>query len=190
MTDLTLALRIDRLEARAEIEELVCNYCIAYDDRDMDLMRSLMTDDVIFRSKDRSLDVSGADALTAVFQGMFVTRGPSCHWTTDRVLAFHEADPDRVSGRLLGHAETTPNGVATIMSYRYDDVYRRISSKWKFAVRELSLQYSVPVENYAARIANPERCFQGGSWRLADYPEKLDTWQQAIADVPGRAIRD
>jgi len=185
MSELTLDRRIDRLEARAKIEELVCNYCIAYDDRDMDLMRSLMTEDVIFRSKDRTLDVRGADALTAMFQGMFMTRGPSCHWTTDRVLEFDEANPDRITGRLLGHAETTPNGVATIMSYRYDDVYRRISGEWKFAERELSLQYSIPVENYVERITSPERCFQGGSWRSADYPERLGTWQQASSDVPG-----
>jgi len=51
MSDLTdLLTRVERLEARAEIGDLVTRYAIACDEHDMEHLASLFTEDAVFDS--------------------------------------------------------------------------------------------------------------------------------------------
>lgn len=168
---MTIEQRLDRIESRFAIADLVSAYCVAYDDHDLPAMRALLTDDVSFRSRDRTLDITGADALVELFGRMFATRGISCHWTHDHVIRFDDADPDRATGLLIGHAEMTPNRVATLAAYRYQDIYVRADGAWKFAERELSFLYNLPLTDYLAQIPTAERVASPSGWRGADYPD-------------------
>jgi hypothetical protein len=177
MTGLSLEQRIDRVEARAEIAELCSAYCLSCDDRDLARLESLFTDDITIRSVDGAMNAHGKGDAIAMFNRMFLIRGPSFHWTHDRFVTFDDQDRDGASGLLLAHAETTPNGVTSVAAIRYHDRYRRIGGRWLFAERILSFLYYMPMVEFAAHFNTAERMAIHGDWRKADFPEALECWQ-------------
>jgi hypothetical protein len=166
MTELSLDHRIDRLESRALIAELCSAYCLACDDRDMAQLESLFTDDIHIRSMDGAMNARGKAEAIAMFNRLFLIRGPAFHWTHDRFVTFDEQDRDRAAGLLLAHAETTPNGIPSIAAIRYHDRYQRVGGHWLFAERLLSFLYYMPMAEFV------------GDWRKADFPESLESWQE------------
>lgn len=58
-----LATRIARLEAESAIRQLVARYCFTIDDRDIDGIAALFTDDATVRSSDGTMDAIGLDAI-------------------------------------------------------------------------------------------------------------------------------
>lgn len=177
----SLERRIDRLEARAEIAELCSAYGIACDEHDYDRLESLFTADVRIQSRDGLMDGQGRDAVMAMFGRMLAIRGPAYHWTHDRFVQFDDSDPDVATGLVLAHAETSPNGVASVAAIRYADRYRREEGRWKFAERQLSFLYYMPVTEFAAHFPSAERMGLGGEWRGADFPEGLPTYRKPRA---------
>jgi ketosteroid isomerase-like protein len=177
MTDLAkLEARIDQLESRAAITELVTAYAVACDTHDIDLLSSLFTDDARFDTPSAVMKATGRVEITAMFERVLATRGPSFHWTHDVTIAF--ADKDRAAGVVLGHAETTPNGIASIAALHYDDEYRREGNKWKFSARSIQFLYYVPVTEFASACLTVEnRLVVGGKRLPADFPERLPVWQ-------------
>jgi uncharacterized protein (TIGR02246 family) len=173
-----LARRIDRLEARAAIGELVSAYAIACDEHDMPRLMSLFTDDATFDSPSKLMVAQGRQAIAELFVALFQIRGPAFHWTHDRFVEFSDADANLATGLVLSHAETTPNGVVSIAAMRYDDVYRRESGRWLFARRTINFLYYVPVNEFANALNSKARLAVGAERRHADYPESLEPWKQ------------
>ena len=168
--------RIDRLESRAAITELITAYAVACDTHDIDLLSSLFADDARFDTPSGVMRANGRAEITAMFERVLATRGPSFHWTHDVTIAF--TDNDRATGFVLGHAETTPNGVASIAALRYDDEYRRIDGQWLFQARSIQFLYYVPVTEFAsACLTVANRVVVGGQRMPADFPEQLPVWQ-------------
>ncbi|RYY33222.1 MAG: nuclear transport factor 2 family protein [Sphingomonadales bacterium] len=179
--ELSLERRIDRLEARAAIAELGTSYCTACDDRDMALLESCFTEDVRMLSRDGQMDATGRGETIAMFDQMLSIRGPAFHWTHDRIVRFDDNDPDRATGLVLAHAETTPHGKASIAGIRYEDVYRREGGRWKFAARTLSFLYYMEMRDFVEHFPTEKRMGLGGEWRAADFPETLPTWPKRAA---------
>ena len=183
MTDMAaLERRIDRLEARAEIAELCSNYCLIVDARDMAGLAALLTDDVVFESSDGGMDSTGIPAVIDMFNRVLTVRGPGFHWTHDRFVSFDDSDPDTATGIVLAHAETSPNGIVSLAALRYDDVYKREGGIWKFAKRSLTFFYYVPTAEYVDRFKDEKRFNAPDGWREADFPERLESWQQWFRD--------
>jgi ketosteroid isomerase-like protein len=176
MMALSLERRIDRMEARAAIADLVTDYCTACDDHDFDLLGRCFTADIRLWSPGREMDVAGRDDAMAMYARILSIRGPAFHWTSNHIVRFDEADPNRATGLVLAHAETTPNGVASIAAIRYSDVYAREDGAWKFAARTLAFLYYLPLAEFIARFPQRERVGFDGGWRDADFPESLPTW--------------
>lgn len=183
------SVRLDRLESRFEIRELITDYCIATDDRDMEQLRSLFTDDVRFLSDSVGMDAKGADDAIDMFNNLFKIRGPSYHWTHDVILKFDPDNPDIASGVVLSHAETTPNGCPSIAGIRYYDQYRRVHHQWKFAERNLQFVYYMPMAQFIEHFPTKERIGVNNEWRHADLPEGLASWAEwhrQFPDVEGQ----
>lgn len=180
---LTLHQRIDRLEAREEIAELCTNYCTACDDRDMALLEGCFTEEVRLLSHDGLMNAAGRAEAMTMFAKMFAIRGPAFHWTHNHIIRFDDGDPTRATGIVLAHAETTPNGQASIAGIRYTDAYARSDGRWKFTARTLAFLYYMPMADFIARFPTRERMGIGGIWRAADFPETLPTWPTATGDA-------
>ncbi|WP_293855075.1 nuclear transport factor 2 family protein [uncultured Alsobacter sp.] len=181
MAELDLARRLDRVESRAEIAEIVALYCRSCDDKDAPVLRSLFTDDAVVESKDGVMRSQGIDAIMTMYDGRFAALGVTAHWTHDHMVRFDDANPDLATGSLSGHAECYRNGRTLVASLRYDDEYRRVNGRWKFSRRILSFLYYVPVEEYGEALGSELRQRAYGDRRPADFPESIPGWKKGAA---------
>ncbi|SPJ26022.1 nuclear transport factor 2 family protein [Palleronia abyssalis] len=168
--------RLDRLESRNQILELIAKYCKACDDRDVPLLRSIFTEDATVRSQDGMMDGKGLNAVMEVYRKRFEVLAISVHWTHDNIITFDETDPDRATGECFCHAEAHRNGQTLVGSLRYDDEYRRTDEVWQFSSRTLKFLYYVPVQEYPEALGSKKRMRAYGDQRAADYPETFDCY--------------
>ena len=177
----SLAARLDRLESKDAIRDIATAYAIACDEHDMPRLMNLFTVDACFDAPNGSMVAKGKAAIQTLFEKTFKIRGPAYHWTHDITIEIDPADPDRGTGLVLSHAETTPNGVVSIAAMRYQDDYRREpDGQWRFAKRVISFLYYVPASDYSKGLNHPDRVVMGGHRLKADYPEALPAWQAFI----------
>lgn len=183
MTDAKdLETRVARLEARAEIGELVTRYAIACDEHDMAHLESLFTTDAVFDTPNGMMRAEGRDAIMEMFVKVLAIRGPGYHWTHDHIIRFDRGSEAAASGLVLSHAETTPNGTHSLAAMKYDDEYRVEDGAWRFALRSLSFLYYVPAAEYDGALARTDRVVAGGRRLQADYPERLAVWRAFAAE--------
>ena len=180
MVNRTLEQRVQELEDRTAIAELVARYGLVMDNRDMDAMPALFTEDVRIRSGDGVMDCQGRDAAVELFRGRFKVLGPSNHFTHDRIVTFSPDNPDEAAGIVLSHAEMNRLGQPMVTAIRYHDRYRRVADEWRFAERVLLMFYYVPTDQYV-EVFRPEglatRNRAYATPTAADWPESLASWQ-------------
>ena len=182
MADMEALLRrIDRLEARHEIAELIAAYGIACDDHDIARLRTLFTESARLTTPNGLMAAHGLDEIIEMFRRVLRTRGPSFHWSHDHHVGFDDDDSDRAEGLVLSHAETSPEGEVSLAAMRYVDEYRRADGRWRFESRAIHFLYYMPVGEYATVLNGPNRMHVGGEPRAADYPEALPAWRDFFA---------
>ena len=179
-TGRTLEDRLRRLEDRVEIAELIARYCLVMDNRDVDAIEALFTEDVHVWSADGVMNSRGRQAAVDMFKGRFAVLGPSNHFTHDRIVEFDAADPDRATGLVLSHAEMQRKGQPMLAAIRYQDVYQRSDGRWRFRERGLSFMYYVPTAEYLDAFGpGLDRRMRAYEHAVpADWPEKLPSWQR------------
>ncbi|MHA7816112.1 MAG: nuclear transport factor 2 family protein [Pseudohaliea sp.] len=182
----SLEARLRRLEDRVAIEELIARYGLVMDDRDMDAMPGLFTEDVRILSRDGVMDARGREAAIELYRGRFTVLGPSNHFTHDRIICFGD-DPDEATGTVLSHAEMQRKGEPMLAAIRYSDRYRREAGAWRFAERLFDFFYYVPTAEYLEALgpglATRMRAYEEATG--ADIPEKLATWRAYYGGAPG-----
>lgn len=176
-----LKARVDRLEARHAITDLVSTYASACDEHDIPRLVGLFTEDARFDSPSGAMVANGRAAIEALFIELFKIRGPAFHWTHDVIVKFDDQNSNRATGRVYSHAETTPGAIVSLAAMRYDDEYQRTDTQWRIKTRVISFLYYVPVTEYAYALNNPHRLTIRGVRMNADYPESLPSWQQFAA---------
>ena len=172
-----LLARVDRLESKDAIRALVSAYAIACDEHDMPRLMGLFSADARFDSPNGAMVANGRDAIEAMFIETFKIRGPAYHWTHDVTVEIDPNDPDKATGLVYSHAETTPNGVVSLAAMKYDDEYRREAGQWRFAKRTIRFLYYVPATEYTDGLSSTKRVVIAGERLPADYPEALPAWQ-------------
>lgn len=175
MADNDLALRVERLEAESAIRALAARYCFAIDNHDLAAVRDLFTEDARVFSCDGVMDATGRDAIIRQYEERFRVLGPSNHVSHDHWVRIESAD--RATGTLSAHAELWRNDQMMVTALRYEDAYRREGGVWRFASRELSFLYYVPVAEYVRVLGEEKRMRAYAEPAAADYPESLPTWR-------------
>jgi ketosteroid isomerase-like protein len=170
--------RVDRLEARAEIAELVTSYAVACDEHDMPRLMSLFTADASFGSPSGVMVADSPKQIEDMFIKLFKVRGAGYHWTHDHVVKFDAADSNAATGLVLSHAETTPQRRMSLAAMRYDDEYRRVGGKWLFRRRTINFLYYAPATEFDHILESADRLTVNGERRKADYPENLPAWRE------------
>jgi len=170
--------RVERLESRAEISELISAYAIACDEHDIPRLASLFTEDAVFDTPSKLMVANGRKGIVDMFIKVLGIRGPGYHWTHDHFIKVDPANPDRATGLVLSHAETTPNKRPSLAAMKYEDKYRKVDGRWHFEKRVLSFLYYVPVAEYPTALNDERRLVTPTGERMkADYPESLACWK-------------
>lgn len=143
---MTLEERIARLEARAEIQDLLIRYALLIDDHEFDALGELFTDDARFGSP------GGARVGRADIVAHYRARGEqypiSLHVARGAVIEFDDGEHAR--GQVLGFSEQASAEHTVITSFRYADRYVRVDGRWRFAERDVRTLYAMPHSELAA----------------------------------------
>jgi hypothetical protein len=129
---LTLEQRIRRLEDRAEIIELTARYCRHVTEANKEAIVALYTNDGVFDRSNAEGKVSrGHTELLATYGNS----GPNAFLP---VIHNHviELDGDEATGTCVVESPVRA-GKPTGFVSRYEDKYRRVNGRWRFAERKV-----------------------------------------------------
>jgi uncharacterized protein (TIGR02246 family) len=171
----SLAERVQRLEDRFAISDLVASYCTAIDDRDLDKFLSLFTKDASLRHADGVMRLTGLAAISDYYTTRFAGYGVTVHYPHAQTVVFE--GPDRARGTVTGHAEMSVEGELVLAAIRYTDAYRREPAGWRFAARELAFWYYMKFSDLPAGFADELRKHYRGGRIPAELPESLPTYR-------------
>jgi uncharacterized protein (TIGR02246 family) len=173
--DASLAGRVQRLEDRFAISELVAAYCSAIDERDLGRFLDLFTDDAVQRHRDGVMRLDGREAIEAYYTQRFAAYGYTYHYPHAATVSF-ESD-DVATGVVTGHAEMGVEGELVLAAIRYTDRYRRTQTGWRFAERELAFGYYMKLSELPTGFGDSLRKHYRGERIPAELPESLETYQ-------------
>jgi uncharacterized protein (TIGR02246 family) len=172
---ISLAARLQKLEDRFALQDLVAAYCRAIDDRDLEAFISLFTEDCRVRHQDGAMDVSGRSALRSYYAARFPTYGVTFHYPHAHSVTFNS--PDTATGWVSAHAEMDLGGEFVLAAFRYSDRYARDAGQWRFAERILACWYYMRLSDLPTQIGTQLRKHYKGQRLAADLPESLSTYQ-------------
>lgn len=174
--------RLDLLESRIELDELITRYSIAVDDRDLDTLAMLFTADAWFDSVGGR--TTGREALVEYYAGRLEQYGPTYHIPHGQVVDFQDADHAR--GTVLAHAELAIEGNAFAVAMRYHDEYVREEGSWRFRSRDLEAVYAMPLAELPHSMGDRLRKrWPGTQPEAADWPEGIATYEDFVHNRRG-----
>jgi len=176
-----LAARIERIESRQQIGDLLLHYCMACDDRDIEALVGCYAADGYFVSSDRR--TVGHDAMRRQFTARLADFGPTYHVIHGAVVEF--TGPETAAGTVLAHAEHMVDRGIVLAAHRYVDAYTRVDGRWLLQSREAKFYYVVPAEELATMDPRqPRRRWPGAEPQPADLPESLESYRHFLAGGP------
>jgi len=170
--------RLAAVEAELAIRKLIARYMFAVDDRDLEALRALFTEDARLSSADGVLDARGREAILALYQQRFDALGFSNHFAHDVVIELE--GEDRATGVVSAHAELWRNEVQQLAALRYQDRYARQDGRWRLAERRMLYVYYAPFDRYGALLGSVLRNFTHGEPKPADAPERSPAFPRPV----------
>jgi ketosteroid isomerase-like protein len=133
--------RIDRIESRQVIGDLLAAYCSTIDAKNAAALGALFAEQAHFG------DLRGRQAIVDFFAGWMTEWGSSFHYPHAMTLDF--TSDDLATGAVTGHAEQRKGDEVWVMAIRYSDEYRREGGRWLFARRDVGYVYRLQAQDYA-----------------------------------------
>lgn len=160
---------------REAIRDLALLYTRAVDGYDLDGVVDMYTEDGVFERRGRASE--GREALRDAYAAPMRTYRTMIHRVDAHVVELTSAD-DAV-GWVAGYAELADEHTVVAAVFRYDDVYRRVRNRWRFARRSIQFQYAMPFDVLAKGLTERDRLRWPGTEPCdADYPETLPGWAE------------
>jgi len=176
--DLTsLEARIEALESREQIRQLVVRYAQALDSRDVAALANLFTADV--RLGDGRV---GREALAQWFDGILRPYTTTFHFIGNHRIDL--LDRTHAEGVVYCRPEHEVGDQWIVMPMQYWDRYERQDGAWYFSSRSVHAFYAADVLERPSTV--PGRFNFPGNPLLhrADLPGRWPAWQQFWADQP------
>lgn len=140
-----LAARIDRIESRIAMHELVSDYSHGFDKHDWDRFLAIWWDDCVWEIGPPFGSFEGHAGVTkAVKEILWPAWLASSHFTTNLVIRFHGID--RADGVCdVDCIGTTSDNQAQTVSATYTDLFERRNGVWKIAHRHVKMHHFSPL---------------------------------------------
>ena len=140
-----LETRIDRIESRTAMHELVSDYCHGFDKRDFDRFLAIWWDDCVWEVGPPFGTFDGhAGIHRAIYEILWPAWKASSHFTTNLVIKFTGTDPaDGVCD--VDCIGTTSDGQAQTVAATYTDNFERRNGVWKIAKRHVLMHHFSPL---------------------------------------------
>jgi len=140
-----LLARVDELESRSAMRDLVSDYCIGFDLRDWDRFIGIWHEDAVWAIGPPFGDFSGHEGIrTAVYDVLYPAWRETHHLTTNLRIEFSDAD------HALGTCDVdcmgaNPEDVVQMVGATYTDAFERRDGVWKIARRDVRMHYFNPI---------------------------------------------
>ncbi len=141
----TIEQRLDAVESRAAMQDLVSDYCHGFDKRDWPRFLAIWWPDASWDIGPPFGSFDGHDGITHVTKAILWDAWlASSHFTTNLVITFDGAD--KASGMSdVDCIGTTADGQAQTVSATYYDDFERRDSVWKIARRKVAMHHFSPL---------------------------------------------
>ena len=149
----TLVRRIDELESRAALRDLVTDYCLGFDNRDWDRFIAIWHRDAVWEIGPPFGTFNGHDGIReAVIEILYPLWRETHHLATNLSLTFD--DPDHARGVCnVDCMGATVDDVVQMISATYSDDFERRDGVWKIAKRHVTIHYFNPIPD--AKMSAP-----------------------------------
>lgn len=173
----SLEQRVQAIEDRLAIQQLVSTYGIVLDNRDYEAVGELYTEDARFwQHAGATTDAATREGIVAFYRERLSHCGPSYHYHHGNVVSFD--DIHNAHGIVTSHAELGIEGRMIMVGFRYHDRYRKgDDGRWRFSERETHFHYFMPAEDLPAKYCAEIRRTWPGEPLPADIPDQLSTYQ-------------
>lgn len=171
--------RIQRLEDRFAINDLVVSYATLLDDAQWDALGELFTLDAVFASAN-----STTTGRAAIIENFKVKHAPfTATWHDPHGIVVDLVDENQATGTVIAYAELGAPDLTLSTSIRYQDHYLRDEGRWRFAKRHVLSLYSMPLSDLAeGALGDRERKrWPGRPTGLAELPD----FKRAFPGYPG-----
>lgn len=137
--------RIDRLESRLQLADLIAEYSQTFDRGDLEGFVQVWWSDCTWAIGPHRGTFHGHDGIReAAEEVLWSVWATTHHSTSNHQVTF--ASPDAAQGRCdLNFTGTTVDGDAMILAATYDDEYERREGAWKLRRRNVSVHYLTPL---------------------------------------------
>lgn len=138
--------RLDAIESKNDITDVINQYTHAFDRQDRALLKSLWWDDATFSLGEIGGPFTGPEAILEGAEGLWAVNPVMHHWMANVVIAL---DGDRATVRsavdvMVANGEEGPVQVGGL----YQDVVTRREGVWKFSSREFIVDYWTPLKEW------------------------------------------
>lgn len=140
-----LASRIDELESRTALRDLVTDYCLGFDNRDWERFISIWHEDAVWEIGAPFGTFNGHEGIRqAVYEVLYPVWRETHHLTSNLRVEFSDADHAKgvCNVDCMG---ATRDDVVQMISATYTDDFERRDGVWKIAKRNVVIHYFNPI---------------------------------------------
>ena len=137
--------RVDELESRAAIRDLVTDYCIGFDSHDWDRFIGIWHEDAVWEIGPPFGSFTGHKGIQdAVDNILYPVWRETHHLTTNLRITFD--GPDKATGICdVDCMGANKEDVVQMVGATYKDDFERRDGEWKIAIRRVTLHYFNPI---------------------------------------------
>ena len=161
--------RLQRVEDRLELGELISRYGVAVDDRDFESVAAMYVDDACFKG------CVGRKAIMDFYRERGAAYGPTFHYA--HAWHFDFESDNAATGVVTAHAKLSVQGKTLWQGMRYLDRYQRTGGKWRFKARDVKYIYALPFDEMATAYGDRLRNRRpGAAMQPVDIPDNVATF--------------
>jgi gamma-hexachlorocyclohexane dehydrochlorinase len=137
--------RVDELESRMALRDLVTDYCLGFDTKDWNRFIGIWHEDAVWEIGPPFGTFHGHEGIReAVFDVLYPVWRETHHLTSNLRVTF--ADADHAHGICnVDCMGATADDIVQMISATYTDDFERRDGSWKIARRQVEIHYFNPV---------------------------------------------
>ena len=138
--------RVDELESRAALRDLLTDYCLGFDNRDWDTFISIWHEDAVWEIGPPFGTFTGhAGIRQAVYDILYPFWRETHHLTTNFRVEFSDADHAHGVCNVDCMGASKEDDVVQMINATYTDDFERRDGVWKIALRKVEIHFFNPV---------------------------------------------
>jgi len=146
MTNESIIQRLDALESRVAIEDLIAKYAQAFDTHDEAMLKSIWHDGATLSLGEALGEHVGVEAIVASARETWAAMPNTHHWMANSVIVI---DGDVGTGISAVDAMVTHTDLGQAqISGLYRDHYARKAGRWAITARSFELHFMTPLKNW------------------------------------------